>query len=303
MTYGSTTYGTGTYGAGESGDRVLYWAVQPSATTNWPDNATGAGYIAAGQDGTGSALSAGMFGSQPYEGPGQIDMATAASGLTPGQSYEFGYVVYDVALGTYSNVVVSAAWETLNEVAGALAATETGADTAAIAGQVVVAGSIAAAETGDDTAAISGSQTITGSLAATEVGDDAAAIAGAVLVAGLLAALETGADTALINGSSIIITSGSVAAIESGDDTAAVTGAVLVAGLLAAVETGTDSAGLAGQILVVGLVAATETGSDTASITAAEPLTSTPERTYRLPPELRVYVVPTESRTWKAKPS
>ena len=110
MTYGSTPYGTGTYGAGESGDRVLYWAVQPSGTTNWPDNATGAGYIAGGLDGTGAALSAGSFGSQEYTVAGEIDMLTSASGLTPGQSYEFGFVVYDSV--SYSNVVVSDSFRT-----------------------------------------------------------------------------------------------------------------------------------------------------------------------------------------------
>ncbi|MBK7515439.1 MAG: hypothetical protein IPI51_07465 [Betaproteobacteria bacterium] len=110
MTYGSSSYGTGTYGAGESVDLVLYWAVQPSGVANWADNATGAGYIAAGLDGTGAALSAGSFGSQPYEGPGEIDMAEAASGLTAGQSYEFGFVVYDSV--SYSNVVVSDSFRT-----------------------------------------------------------------------------------------------------------------------------------------------------------------------------------------------
>lgn len=112
MTYGTTTYGTGSYGAGEeeSSDLVLYWAVQPSGTANWADNATGAGYIAGGLDGTGAALSAGSFGSQPYEGPGTIDMADLATGLTPGESYEFGYVVYDSV--SYSNVVVSDAFRT-----------------------------------------------------------------------------------------------------------------------------------------------------------------------------------------------
>ena len=119
MTYGATTYGTGSYGAGEeeSSDLVLYWAVQPSATTNWADNATGAGYIAAGLDGTGAALPAGSFGSQEYTGAGVIDMETAASGLTPGQEYEFGYVVYDSV--SYSNVVVSAAFRTAGGAAQA----------------------------------------------------------------------------------------------------------------------------------------------------------------------------------------
>ena len=119
MTYGATTYGTGTYGAGESGDRVLYWAVQPSGTPNWADNSTGAGYIAAGLDGTGAALPAGHFGSQEYTVAGEIDMLTSASGLTPGQSYEFGFVVYDTATVSYSNVVVSDSFRTTGGAAAA----------------------------------------------------------------------------------------------------------------------------------------------------------------------------------------
>ena len=110
MTYGTAPYGTAGYGEAGGSSVVLYWAVQPSGTTNWADNATGAGYIAAGKDGTGAALPAGHFGSQEYTGPGTLDMAVAASGLTPGQSYEFGYVVYDSV--SYSNVVVSDSFRT-----------------------------------------------------------------------------------------------------------------------------------------------------------------------------------------------
>ena len=110
MTYGTAPYGTAGYGEAGGSSIVLYWAVQPSGTTNWADNATGAGYIAAGLDGTGAALPAGHYGSQDYTGPGTLDMAVAASGLTPGQSYEFGYVVYDSV--SYSNVVVSDSFRT-----------------------------------------------------------------------------------------------------------------------------------------------------------------------------------------------
>lgn len=110
MTYGTAPYGTAGYGEAGGASVVLYWAVQPSGTTNWADNATGGAQIRAGQDGTGAALPAGHFGSQEYTGPGTLDMAVAASGLTPGQSYEFGYVVYDSV--SYSNVVVSDAFRT-----------------------------------------------------------------------------------------------------------------------------------------------------------------------------------------------
>ena len=110
MTYGTAHYGTAGYGEAGGSSIVLYWAVQPSGTTNWADNATGAGYIAAGLDGTGAALPAGHFGSQEYTVAGEIDMLTSASGLTPGQSYEFGFVVYDSV--SYSNVVVSDSFRT-----------------------------------------------------------------------------------------------------------------------------------------------------------------------------------------------
>ncbi len=110
MTYGTAPYGSAGYGEAGGASVVLYWAVQPSGTTNWADNATGAGYIATGKDGTGAALPAGHYGSQEYTGPGTLDMAVAASGLTPGQSYEFGYVVYDSV--SYSNVVVSDSFRT-----------------------------------------------------------------------------------------------------------------------------------------------------------------------------------------------
>ena len=117
MTYGTASYGSAGYGEAGGASIVLYWAVQPSGTANWADNATGAGYIAAGLDGTGAALLAGRFGSQEYTGPGTLDMADLASGLTPGESYEFGYVVYDSV--SYSNVVVSDSFRTTGGAAAA----------------------------------------------------------------------------------------------------------------------------------------------------------------------------------------
>ncbi|MBK6786319.1 MAG: hypothetical protein IPG77_01335 [Betaproteobacteria bacterium] len=118
MTYGTAPYGSAGYGEAGGASVVLYWAVQPSGTTNWADNATGAGYIAAGLDGTGAALPAGSFGSQEYTDAGEIDMLTSASGLTPGQSYEFGFVVYDSV--SYSNVVVSDSFRTSGGAAQAV---------------------------------------------------------------------------------------------------------------------------------------------------------------------------------------
>lgn len=122
MTYGTGSYGATPYGAGDDAGLTLYWAIQPSGTANWANNATGGGYIRDGKDGTGSALSAGSYGSQAYTAAGQIDMATAASGLTPNTSYEFGFVLYDSAADEYSNVVVSSAFTTALLISGVPAA-------------------------------------------------------------------------------------------------------------------------------------------------------------------------------------
>ena len=118
MTYGTGSYGSTPYGAGDDAGLTLYWAIQPSATANWADNATGGAQIRNGQDGAGSALPAGSYGSQAYTAAGEIDMETAASGLTPGQSYEFGYVVYYASTDSYSNVVVSAEFKTAGGAVG-----------------------------------------------------------------------------------------------------------------------------------------------------------------------------------------
>ena len=112
MTYGTGSYGTTPYGAGAGAGLTLYWAIQPSITANWADDETGGAQIRNGQDGTGAALSAGSYGSQEYDAAGVLDMATAASGLTPGEFYEFGFVIYDPDTDTCSNVVVSAEFRT-----------------------------------------------------------------------------------------------------------------------------------------------------------------------------------------------
>lgn len=83
---------------------------------------------------------------------------------------------------------------------GSLSATESGADTAALSGDVLVAGSLAVTESGADTAALAGDVLVDGTLAATESGADIAALAGDVLIDGTLAATESGADVAAIFG-------------------------------------------------------------------------------------------------------
>lgn len=160
-------------------------------------------------------------------------------------------------------------------VTGTLAAAESGADTAALAGDVYVAGSVAAAESGADIASLSGAVRVVGALAATESGSDSAAIAGAVRTQGALAAVETGADTAAVAG--VVRTQGVLSATETGSDTALIVGDVASApiGTLHAVETGSDSASIAASVQVRGSAAITETGADTAIVVGKAFITGT----------------------------
>jgi hypothetical protein len=151
-------------------------------------------------------------------------------------------------------------------VVGALAATETGADAAAVSGTVLVIGSLSAAESGSDSAAFTGTATgaISGSLVATESGADTSDMAGVVLVSGALAAAEIGADTASLSGS--VLVTGSLSATEAGADTASFTSSTTSTGALAATETGADSAALTGVVVVEGNLAAAEVGADAAAM-------------------------------------
>ena len=142
-----------------------------------------------------------------------------------------------------------------------------------------VTGSLNATESGSDTALIAGQVIVRGALAATEAGADTAAASGKVIVQGALAVTEVGSDTAAISGSSVIVTTGTLAATETGSDTAAITGKVLVQGTAAAMETGADIAALSGGVLVSGALAATETGSDTAVIVGGLPTLVQPAST------------------------
>lgn len=89
---------------------------------------------------------------------------------------------------------------------GTLAATESGSDTAALAGDVLVEGSLAATESGSDTATFAGVALVSGALAATEAANDSAAVSGVVLVTGALDATETGSDTAAFASSTPVTT-------------------------------------------------------------------------------------------------
>lgn len=154
-------------------------------------------------------------------------------------------------------------------IEGDVVAEESGADTLAATGSVVVAGSLAAAETGADTFAATGGAVATGTLAAGEAGADALVGTGKVLVAGSLAATETAHDTFSASGAGLV--AGTLAAVESGADTITVAGKVVVSGALSVSETGTDTWAATGAVRVSGSLSASETGVDTFSSTGEQP--------------------------------
>lgn len=178
---------------------------------------------------------------------------------------------YDTTYGAPATIQTSPAAITrllsfgtaLAEIVGTLSATETGSDTAAGSGDVVVQGDAAATETGSDSFAADGVVTdpaITGDLSVSEVGSDTATGSGVVVVQGTSAVTESGTDTAAMTGDVFI--AGTLAATEAGADTASISGDVFVSGALAASEVGQDSAALSGDVLVAGDLAVTESGQD-----------------------------------------
>jgi hypothetical protein len=98
--------------------------------------------------------------------------------------------------GSSRGAIIQWRQASLQVIAATLAATETDADSAAFAGDVLVQGTLAVAETGSDTASIQTLEPSTGTLDATETDLDTAAIAGDVIVFGSMAATEGGGDTA-----------------------------------------------------------------------------------------------------------
>lgn len=137
------------------------------------------------------------------------------------------------------------------------------------AGPGVITGNLAATESGADTAALVGVVLVQGSVAAQEAGSDTLSCEGGVRVQGDLAAQETGADTFAATGTVGSVITGTLAATESGADTLAATGNVIVQGALAATEAGADTFAATGTVTspsaVQGNLAATEAGSDTFS--------------------------------------
>lgn len=148
----------------------------------------------------------------------------------------------------------------LPPITGTLAATETGSDTFAGAGDVIVKGTLAATETGKDTFAGSGDIIVKGTLAATESGKDTFVAVGDVIVRGSMAATETGADTFFATGGTVTL--GTMAATETGADTFSASGKVIVRGSMAATESGSDTLVASGTVLVRGTMAVTESGQD-----------------------------------------
>lgn len=121
---------------------------------------------------------------------------------------------------------------------GPLAATETGADTIAAAGRVVVSGSLAATD-GHDTFSGSASVIVAGPLYATEAGADVFAAGGAAVVTGNAGLVESAQADVFASLSTVLI-SGSATLVEDAD-VFAVDGSVLVAGALVASEAGQDA--------------------------------------------------------------
>lgn len=106
------------------------------------------------------------------------------TGLTNGVEYEFVLFGDRVSATPTNNISFSATANIALSNNGVLNATETGQDTASIAGNVIVTGAMGAVEVGDDTFAGDGfvtSNGITGSMSAVEVGEDTLEASGQVV--------------------------------------------------------------------------------------------------------------------------
>ena len=147
-------------------------------------------------------------------------------------------------------------------ISGDLSAIESGSDTIAASGQVIVSGAISATEAGSDTIESLGAVLVAGSLSASESGTDTISSSGSVIVSGSLSADESGSDTFSAVGGSVTITTGSLSPTESGSDTFAAVGSVIVSGAVSATESGADTLSSSGVTLVSGALASTESGSD-----------------------------------------
>jgi hypothetical protein len=176
----------------------------------------------------------------------------------------------------------SGVWDTgkWSEIVGQMAATESGSDTFAGEGDVIVTGTMAATESGVDVFASTGNVQVTGQMAATESGVDQFAAEGTVQVTGEMAATESQVDT--FTGEGDVINTGTMSATESGVDVFSAEGDVEVTGSMAAVESGVDVFAAEGDVQVTGTMAAVESGVD---VFAAEG-TVTPSNPFRVEPDI-----------------
>ena len=199
------------------------------------------------------------------------------TGLTPDTSYNVQVYAVDLA-GNVSNLALTRFFSTLEAgtpVAGALAATESGADTAAVVGAtggVAASGALAATEAGTDAAALAGAALAQGAVTASELGADTASIAAYAKAQGSVATTEAGQDTAALAGSAPPAGAGVLSAAEAGQDTAVLAGSSPAQGSAAAVEAGQDMASAAGAVRTAGALAATEVGTDAFGATGSAPI-------------------------------
>lgn len=247
----------------QTGDRAIWAMCIPTDVT------TPGQFSAPSVTATGATFGAATELNEPDSGTGNdIGGYSAWAAVTAGSSTAAPSVTV-TAGGTVTNVrgpivLLRVREGAIPPVTGTLAATESGSDTFAGAGDVLVEGSLAATESGSDTFAATGTVTsggITGTMAVTETGSDTFAGAGDVIVKGTLAATESGSDTFAAAGD--VIVRGSMAAIETGADTFSASGDVIVQGAMAATETGSDIFAATGGTVTLGTMAATESGSDT----------------------------------------
>jgi hypothetical protein len=149
-------------------------------------------------------------------------------------------------------------------IAGTMAATETGSDTASSSGAVAVSGAFSASEAGLDVLAGAGALAVGGGLAAAEVGADTfAGTIGQPAIVGVFDAIEAGSDAASISGA--LAVGGALAGAESGSDAFVGSGGSALAsatGTLVAAEIGGDAILFGGGVSVAGLLLGLEIGED-----------------------------------------
>lgn len=200
---------------------------------------------------------------------------TVTSGFGGGLVIADGFKATAGSTGTSTATVTSTvqvyltlALKPLAARTGTLAVTETGIDTFASSGEVIVEGPLAVSETSSDTFAATGvlaAGANTGTMSVTETGADTASASGKVLIKGSLAKAETGVDTATASGKVFI--KGSLSSTETGIDTISSSGKVFIKGSWSSTESGTDTfsaTGFQSLLGITGSMSVSEAGDDTA---------------------------------------